>query len=136
MIGSAVFAKLSSLNLGVITTKGVQRIYPNYVRMGDKQYPQLVFDCENYQLDYGTDGSDGVPSIDVKVLAVGQTYDDADALGRAVATALDGTRGTWGDINVRGCFLTEVSEDHFVDTDLETILYFQKELTFKVVFSM
>jgi hypothetical protein len=136
MIGSSVGAKLVSLNLGLQQPDGIYRIFPNYVRMGDKMYPQLVFDCENYQPDYTLDGSDGLPEIDVKILAIGQTYDEADELGRAVAIALDGTRGTWGTTNVKGCFLTGVSEDHFVDTDLETILFYQKELQFHLVFVM
>jgi hypothetical protein len=135
MIGPSVNSKLQSLNLGLSQPNGTQRIYPNYVKMIDKSVEsQLVYSCENYQPEAGLDGPTGSAQIDVKIIAVAQTYDDADALGNAVAAALDGTRGTWGSLVVQGCFVDEVSEDHFVDTDLETILYYVKEITFKVMF--
>jgi hypothetical protein len=137
MIGSSVFTKLEGLNtslsLGLTNTvDGTVRIYPNYVRMEDDLYPQIVYDCQNYEPDISLDGAAGTATLDVKILCVGQTYDDADALAKPIATALDGTRGTWGESTIQGCFLTEVAEDHFVDTDMQTILYYTKELQFKV----
>jgi hypothetical protein len=135
MIGTSVKAKLSTLNLGLSQPDGTYRIFPNYVQMRNKSAaPQLVYSCENYQPEAGLDGPTGTASIDVKIVAVAATYDDADQLGNAVAAALDATSGTWGSLIVQGCFLDEVSEDHFVDTDLESILYYVKELTFKVMF--
>jgi hypothetical protein len=135
MIGPSVFAKLCSLFSDQLTNSdGTIRIYPNYQSMADKVYPALAYDCENYEPDDCMDGTDGVPSIDVKIYAIGETYDQADALGRLVAIALDGTAGTWGATTLQGCFVTEVAEDHFVDTDLETILYFVKEVTCKVTY--
>ncbi|HWE95754.1 MAG TPA: hypothetical protein VG269_17450 [Tepidisphaeraceae bacterium] len=141
MIGSSVFAQLQSLNtslsLGLSNASdGTLRIYPNYVRMPDDlypaPYPQIVYDCQNYEPDMGLDGPAGTSTLDVKILCVAEDYDAADALAKQLATALDGTRGTWGATSVQGCFLSEVAEDHFVDTDMATILYYVKELTFKV----
>jgi hypothetical protein len=136
MIGDSVFAKLQSLNttleLNLTDAWGNQRIYPNYVRMGEKQYPQLVYDCQNYEEDTGLDGHAETATLDVKVLTVAQDYDGADDMAKAIVTALNETSGTWGTTTVQGCFLEEVAEEHFVDTDMETILYFTKEITFHV----
>ncbi len=102
--------------------------------MGDKSYPALVYECENLQSGHTYGGSDGLPEVTCRVIAVGESFDDADTLGSAIVTALDGTMGTWGTVVIRGCFLQELSEEHFVDTDMETILYFTKTAEFKVFF--
>ena len=135
MIGPSVFTQLKAITgRSLANSDGTFRIYPNYVRQDDKLYPQLVYDCDNYQPDTALDGATGIADIDVRVLAIGKTYDAANTLGKQISDALDATRGTWGSTVISGCFIDEVSEDHFVDTDLETILFYQKELTFKVTF--
>jgi hypothetical protein len=136
MIGPAIFAKLSSLDLpfNLTNPNGTLRIFPNYQSMRDKGYPAIVYVCDDYAPTDTMDGGDGVPTISVNLYAISEHYDDANTLGKALESALDATRGTWGETVVQGCFVDEVSESHFVDTDLETILYYQKELVLKVTY--
>jgi hypothetical protein len=137
MIGNYVFQNLQSLDLDLENSDGTVRIYPEYVRMADKSYPQCVFSLDNYEPDIAMDGPVGTATIDLKIVAVDSTYSGADALGSQVANALDGTKGIWGDsdgLEVQGCFLSEMSNDSFVDTDMATILYYVNQLTFHVVF--
>jgi hypothetical protein len=134
MIGPAVFAKLSSLDLNLANPDGTQRIYPSYQTMIDKDYPAIVYMLENYQPDTTLDGATGTATIDLKLTAIALDYDDAAALATTVANALDGTLGTWGTVTVQGCFVTEVSESSFVDTDMQSILYYVHDLTLQVCF--
>lgn len=134
MTGSDVFAKLASHNLNLTAPNGTQKIYPNQVRMGDKLYPQLVFALSDYKADESLDGSPSTASIDLKIAAIGKDYDSAAALSAQVRTALDYSRGQWGSTTVQGAFVTDVAEDHFIDTELQTILYFSSELSLTINF--
>ena len=140
MIGTSIFSMLSALNtsvaLGLANDNGTLRIYPNYVKMEDDKTvaQQLVFDQENYQADGSLDGNPQTASIDMKIMAIDPTYTEASNLARAIATALDQTRGTWGTTTVQACYVDEISESHFIDTDMSTILYYISEITCKVKF--
>ena len=136
MIGTAIFAQLASLNaslsLGLTNPDGSLRIYPGYQHMADKAYPAICYDYENYTPDVAFDGAAGTAVFDLKIMCIGDTYNDADTLGQHIAQALDATKGTWGTVTVQGCFLEEITTDRFLDTDMESILYWITELTFHV----
>jgi hypothetical protein len=144
-LASAVFSQLTSLDYpsppdplpgqyNLQNDDGTWRIYPSYQEIADKVYPALIYQLENYEPGIALDGPDGTAGITLKITAVSNAYDQADAIGYFVADALDGTAGIWGTTQILGCFLTELEEDHFVDSDMESISYFEKTATFSVMF--
>jgi hypothetical protein len=135
-ISGAITSQLEALNdsleLGLTNRDGTDRIYPGYQKMADKAYPAICYDYENYAPDFALDGAAGTATFDLHILCCGQDYDSADGIAQQLSAAMDSTRGTWGTMTVQGCFLEEIATEHFVDTDMETILYYVSELTMKV----
>lgn len=139
MIGEQLNARLSGST--TITNLVESRIYPLYIKQGDKEDPQLVYEIRDVDDLITHGGVNGLTSADATITCVGRTYAQAETLARAVKSLLNGDRGTWGSgdaaVAVQGCFLREdgVTDDVYVDPQTEQLIYHLKVLTFQVWYS-
>lgn len=110
MLEEGLFAYLSGL--------GLPGIYPMGVRPQEAPLPALTYQIvAGPTTHYSHDGpSDHAVSIQFDCWA--EDADGAMALADELASALDGYRGTWGDVTVGSCFLTVVIDDYEQDTRL------------------
>ena len=113
------------------------RIYPEYDRQINKTYPLAVYKVENVTTYMANQGPTGFETADYVIAAIGETYADADAVASAIQTALDGQRGTWGNIVVQGVFLKQdgIADDVVTIPNTEEILLYTKELSFSVSYN-
>jgi hypothetical protein len=133
-IGPSLFSELTA-DTGV-SGLIVDRVYPEWTREADKVYPLAVYTVETSP-HLTNDGPSGLIYSTITIAAIGQTYADADAVGSAILDALNGNRGTWGTVNVQGCFLHEngIDDKVITDPDSEAILFYSQELTFDVAYA-
>lgn len=131
-IATAIVRRLTDDNaiVGAIDN----RIYPNYVKQGDKLYPQLVYELGEDEPEEAFDGATGVANAELTIQAIGKSYADAAALRQLVVANLDGSDGTWDGVKVQGVFAEGVQEFHVVQAETEAILYYVSQKTFKIVY--
>jgi Protein of unknown function (DUF3168) len=111
-------------------------IYPNLARIGDGNYPMIVFKVSDVSTTQTYTGTDPLASCKVELAAIALTYGEADAIAWALVAALDNSSGTWGGVTVQGCFLDEdgISDDDAQETASESLNYFIKTATFTMWF--
>jgi hypothetical protein len=131
-IAQAITAQLLATQ-GVTSLIG-QAIYPEYDREADHGYPLAVYKMESVTAQMSASGPTGLESADYVIAAIGKSYADADAVGRAIKTALDGSRGTWSGVAVQGVFLKDdgIAEDFTNDASSDEIAFYTQTLTFQV----
>lgn len=110
---TAIYGKLSSVS-GITALVGSgddARIYPHLQPPHQRSYPMIVYRCadddrgERYAPGRGT-----LVRELVSIAVVAETYDAARDLHNLVTAAIDNQRGTWGGVEVRGCFKNGGSE--------------------------
>jgi len=127
ILGKAIFEKLS--NDPQVQAIVDNRIYP--IISPDESYPLIV-----YNVSRQPDDSIDPPALieyNLTISIVSRGYYETCALGNAVIDALDRQHGTWAEIAIRSCNLSEPTVDG-VESDggnVESIFYTQEQ-TYKV----
>jgi hypothetical protein len=132
-IAAAIAAKLASVT-GVTSLIG-RRVYPSYDKQANRTYPLAVYDLHITPVS-AFDGPTTMTSAVLEIAAIAKTYGQAVTVGNAIYAALEYQAGTWGTVNVQGCFLQDdgIKDDKITDPTTEDILYYAKVFRFDLTF--
>lgn len=86
------------------------RIYPLLVPQ-DADLPAIAYQRISGPRDHTHDGSSGLAFARMQLTFVASSYDDAKSLGEAVRAAIDGHKGSMGDVTVGACLLDQERDD-------------------------
>jgi hypothetical protein len=134
--GANIFGKLTSIS-GIAALVS-NRIYPQYNRAADKQYPLIIYKVENQTTDaYYTGGTSGLEKADLVLACISITHAGADALATAVQLAIDDDTSAWGSTTMQDCSLKDdgITDDVVTNEETEEILFYVKELSFSLIFN-
>jgi hypothetical protein len=131
-IEAAVVAKL--LADGDIAALIVDRLFPEYDRQNNKDYPLAVYKVQNQTNLTANDGPTGLRNCDIVIAAIAETHEAATEIADALEAVLDSQKGVWSGITVQGSFLKEdgISDDVITEPQTEEILYFVRECSFNI----
>ncbi len=132
MLGKAIYSQLTG-DAAVLAIVGT-RVYPQ--ASTQNVYPLIAYEIEQ-------ENEDAISTMRGKEFFVTLTmvcggpdvtdaYSQARTLSAAVKTALDRQSGTWGGINVGGCFFNGATEQEFTEGANSEALYVEVEHTYHV----
>jgi hypothetical protein len=129
MIGKAIHARLTSDPAVSAIIAG--RVFPH---MATGTYPAVVYaeDTAEYPRHYT--GSDGYTRTTAEIGCLARSYGAAIDLAAAVRAALDNKAGTWGGIDVQGCFLQDETDDIIRDPNVAENRYYLRQQSYLVVY--
>lgn len=79
---------------------------------GSEGFPRIIVSRTSTRRSHALDADSGLPGARVQVDCQGTTRKQARTVARQVRLALNGKRGTWGEVFVQACLIDDDFDDY------------------------